>query len=72
MRLAFAVPRTGPVTLRLYNVQGAVVATLFDAVADGQRVYKFPFRADALAGGVYFERLEANGMHVTKKLVVLR
>jgi glucose/arabinose dehydrogenase len=72
MRLAFAVPRTGPVTLRLFNVHGAVVATLFHAVAEGQRVYKFPFHTGALAGGVYFERLEANGMHLTKKLVVLR
>jgi len=72
MRLAFAVPQTGPVSLRLFNVHGAVVATLFDAVAQGQRTYQFPFQTGALASGVYFQRLEASGMQITKKIVVLR
>lgn len=72
MQLAFAVPQTGPVALRLFNVHGAVVATLFDAVAQGQRVYQFPFETGVLASGVYFQRLDANGMHLTKKLIVLR
>ena len=71
-RIAFAVPQAGRVTLRLFNVRGAAVATLFDAVADGQRIYQIPFRVDRLAGGVYFERMEARGMQLTKKLVVLR
>jgi hypothetical protein len=71
-RLAFAVPQTGRATLRLYNVQGAVVATLFDAVADGQKVYELPFRAGDLAAGVYFEHFEAAGVRLTRKLVLLR
>ncbi len=71
-RIGFALAKTGHATLRLFNVQGGAVATLFDAMADGQRVYQIPFRVDALASGVYFERLDASGMQLTKKLVVLR
>lgn len=71
-RIGFAVAKTGHVTLRLFNVQGVAVATLFDAVAEGQRIYQIPFRVDALASGVYFERLDANGKRLANKLVVLR
>jgi glucose/arabinose dehydrogenase/PKD repeat protein len=72
MRLGFAVPQTGPASLRLFNVHGALVATLFDGVAIGQRRYALPFHAGALASGVYFQRLEASGIELTKKIVVLR
>ncbi len=71
-QVGFAVPRSGHVTLRLFDVRGALVATLFDAVADGQRRYEFPFQPRNLAGGVYFEQLETAGTRLTKKLVVLR
>ena len=47
-------------------------ATLFDAVADGQKVYELPFRAGDLAAGVYLEHFEAAGVRLTRKLVLLR
>ena len=70
-RVGFALPRTGHATLRVYNVHGALVATLFDGVAEGQHVYEIPFRRDRLPGGVYFQRLEAAHTRLNRKLVLL-
>jgi len=71
-RVAFAVPKTGHATLRLYDVRGALVATLFDAVAGGLRRYEIPLHARNLAAGIYFQVLEAAGTRLARKLVVLR
>jgi hypothetical protein len=71
-QLSFAIPSTDRVTLRLFNVRGALVATLFDAMARGQQVYRVPFRTEDIASGVYFQRLESGTTHLTRKLVVLR
>jgi glucose/arabinose dehydrogenase/PKD repeat protein len=71
-QLSFAIPRTGRVTLRLFNARGALAATPYDAIAQGQRVYQVPIHVDGLASGVYFQRLEANGVQLSKKLVILR
>lgn len=70
-RVGFELPRTGHATLRVYNVHGALVTTLFDGVAEGQRVYEIPFRRSGLAGGVYFQQLDAAGTRLNRKLVLL-
>ena len=70
--LEFALPARGHATLRIFDVRGAVVATLFDGVAEGQRRYQFPFDASALPAGVYFQQLKAAGVSVSKKMVLLR
>jgi glucose/arabinose dehydrogenase/PKD repeat protein len=71
-RFRFALPATARATLRLYDVRGSLVATIFDGIAEGQRTYDLPFNAQSLAGGVYFERLESASVRLTRKLVVLR
>ena len=71
-QLSFAIPSTDHVTLRLFNVRGALVATLFDAMVRGQQVYRVPFRTQDIASGVYFQRLETGTTRLTRKLVVLR
>ena len=70
--LEFALPARGHATLRVFDVRGAVVATLFDGVAEGQRRYQFTFDARALPAGVYFQQLKASGTNVSKKLVLFR
>ncbi len=71
-QLAFAVPDRGPVTFRLFDVQGRLTATLYNGIAEGQHLYRIPFQVRDLASGVYFERLETAGISSTRKLVVLR
>jgi len=69
--LGFAIPRTGRATLLLYSVRGEVSTILFDGTAEGQRLYRIPFEPKNLPAGVYFERLEAPGTNVSRKLVIL-
>jgi glucose/arabinose dehydrogenase len=68
----FAVPAKTHASLRIFNVRGALVATVFEGEVEGQRVYRFPFHPDRLPAGVYFERLEAAGVRLTRKVVLVR
>jgi len=70
--LEFALAERGHATLRIFNVRGAVVATLFDGMAEGQRRYQIPLDARAFPAGVYFQQLTAPGVNISKKLVLLR
>jgi len=70
-RIAFDLSRAQPLTLRVYDLLGREVATLIDgARAAGH--YSIQFDGSALASGIYFYRLEAGGLHETKKMVLLK
>jgi len=74
--IAFAVPRAGPVRLRIFDVRGRCVRTLLDGpVAAGAGAVSWQGRDDAgrsLADGVYFCRLEHAGQTLTRKLLLVR
>lgn len=55
----FALPAAGPVSLRLYDTQGRVRATLAEGErAAGEHTLAWPTAARAVPAGVYFLRLE--------------
>jgi hypothetical protein len=70
-KINYSVPKTGYVSLKIYNILGQVVATLFSGE---QRAgsYIATFDAAKLASGVYMYRLETGGAAITKKLVLLK
>jgi YD repeat-containing protein len=70
-RMAFAIPADGHVTLRVFDVSGREVATLYDRVLDRGR-YSAQFSTDRWGNGVYFYRLEMGGHVRSGRLVVLR
>lgn len=75
-RIRFFVPAPGrPVTLRLVDVTGRVVATLLeDERVSGTRVVRWDGRDDggrAVASGVYLWRLDAGAEFRTRKHVLL-
>jgi hypothetical protein len=74
--LAFAVPRTGRVMLRVFDVRGRLVTTLLDGRAEaGTNLVVWQGRDDRgrqLADGVYFLRLEQGGQSQTRKLLLVR
>jgi hypothetical protein len=41
-------------------------------MARGQRRYRLVFDANALAAGVYFQKLTAPGIDLSRKLVIVR
>ncbi len=69
--IAFSVPKTSLVTLKIYDVLGNEVATLISEklpAGKHQRVWE----AKGLASGIYLFRLEAGSFVQTKKLLLLR
>jgi YD repeat-containing protein len=69
--MAFTIPARGHVTLRVFDVSGREVATLFDRVLDPGR-YVTRFSSGRWAGGVYFYRLETGGRVRVGRMVVVR
>jgi len=74
--IGFALPRTGTVRLRIYDVAGRLVRTLVDGPADaGPGIRVWDGKDDGgtpAAGGVYFYRLENAGSTLTRKLILVR
>ena len=69
-RITFSVDKTGYTTLKVYNVLGEAVKTLFEGIAQKETEYNTAFDGSTLANGAYFYRL-VNGNHVSLKKMVL-
>jgi hypothetical protein len=69
--IEFTIPKTGFVTLIIYDILGKKVATLVSETLTAGS-YEYQWDASGLASGVYFYRLEAGQFSQTKKLLLLR
>ena len=64
-------PKDGLVSLKIYNVLGQEVTTLVsDNLAAGN--YKYIWNASDFASGIYIYRLEANGLVLDKKMILMK
>ncbi|MCX6601268.1 MAG: T9SS type A sorting domain-containing protein [bacterium] len=70
--IQFDLVRDAKVTLKVFNLLGQEVATLFDAQPLRAGVQIVTFDASALASGVYVYRLDANGVTAARKMVVMK
>jgi len=70
--IRFNIPFTEKVTLKVYNVLGNVVATLFDNQLFSVGEHSVPFNANNLASGVYFCSLQSGKFKVINKMLLLR
>jgi len=69
--ITFALPETSRVRLRVYDLAGRLVGELIDEVREAG-VYEQSFAPKELASGVYVYRLEAEGVALQRKLVLLK
>ncbi len=69
--IGFVLPRPGPVTLAVYDLQGRRVATLLDGAPEAAGFHEAPITTAGLRTGVYFCRIEAAGAVATQKLIVV-
>jgi len=69
--IKYAIPKDAHVTLKVYNVLGAEVATLVDAHQKAN-FYTVRWDADELASGMYFCWLKAGAFEKTIKMVFLK
>lgn len=74
--IGYSTPLGGRVTLRIFDVQGRLVRTLFDGrTTPGPHEVYWEGRSDngnAVSSGVYYYRLENAGHSLVRKIIVVR
>ncbi|MEJ2055057.1 MAG: T9SS type A sorting domain-containing protein, partial [Calditrichaceae bacterium] len=70
-KIKYSVPQNSYVTLKVYNILGQEVATLFEGVRNPGN-YTAYFRAEGLSSGVYLYQLKSESYSETKKLMILK
>jgi hypothetical protein len=74
-RVDFAIPRDSRVSLSLYDMQGRRAATLVDALLPAgrhQATWNGTAGGRLAPAGIYFVRMQAPGVNLTRRLVVTR
>ncbi|MBN2600529.1 MAG: serine hydrolase [Candidatus Marinimicrobia bacterium] len=69
--IEFEIPNSEFITLKIYNLPGQEVATVFQGVRYAGN-YSVNFDAGRLAGGVYLYQLHAGNSVATKKFILLK
>lgn len=70
-KINFALPKSGMVTLKVYDILGKEVASLINEVK-AAGTYSFDFDASSFTSGVYFYKLESNGFTDIKKMMLVK
>jgi endoglucanase len=70
-QIGYSVPHTGLVSLKVYNLLGQVVSTLIEGVRESG-TYQVTFNGANLPSGVYFSRLQAGDVTITKKMTLMK
>lgn len=71
-KISFTVANAGYTTLKIYNLIGKEVATLFNGSAEAGRQYIVNFDAKNLSSGMYFYKLQSGNNVEVKKLTLLK
>ena len=69
--ISFQIPRTGFVSLKVYNIIGKEIATLVNQ-EEPAGDYKVQFDTHNIASGTYFYKLSAGGVSLYKKMIVIK
>jgi len=70
--IKFALAETQNAELKIYDVIGNEVATLFNGIADGANVYEAEFNATSLSSGIYFYRLATEQKVENRKMLLIK
>jgi hypothetical protein len=70
--IAYALPTTANVTLKIYNSLGQEVAPLVNNHRQDAGNYKVTFNASKLSSGIYFYTIRANDFTSTRKMILLK
>ncbi len=69
--ISYRLSQSSPVSLKVYDLLGRVVATLVSGVQQAG-AYRIVFDARSLASGLYFYRLQASNLTQVKKMILLK
>jgi Ice-binding-like/Secretion system C-terminal sorting domain len=70
--IQFTIPSNGRAVLKVFNILGQEVATLFNDEAVAGVNHQVQFNGSNFASGIYFSRLEFGGKMQVKKMVLLK
>jgi hypothetical protein len=70
-KISFSIPKTGFVSLKIYDMLGKEVQTLLSDVKSSGN-YILDFDASDLSSGIYFYKLESEGFSKTMKMLLLK
>ncbi|MEO8666126.1 MAG: T9SS type A sorting domain-containing protein, partial [Ignavibacteria bacterium] len=70
-KISFNIPKSGLVTLKIYDMVGKEVATLVNEVKNIGN-YEVEFNGSNLSSGTYFYRMESTNFVDTKKMILIK
>ncbi len=71
--IIYHVPSTGNVSLKIYNILGKEISTLFNGVkAKGTYTFNFNSQNYGLASGIYLYKLSQNNQVSVKKMILMK
>lgn len=70
-QLTVSLAHTGQASLKVYNMQGSAVATLFEGMLEAGS-HELSFSGETLPSGVYFAVLQSAGLSQTQKLMLVK
>ncbi len=70
--IRFTVKETGHTTVKVFDMTGREVKTLFDGVAEVGKQYDVRFNGAGMASGVYFYMLRSGGERMVKRMVMVK
>jgi hypothetical protein len=70
--MQFSVPQDGYASLKIYNILGQEVATLFSGIAKTGHYIPAMFDASRLASGIYFARLQYNDKSLVQRMLLTK
>jgi hypothetical protein len=70
--IEFVVPQNGLATMKVYNILGQEVATLFEGSAEAGKIYTVNFNGSDLASGLYFYTVSSAGKMQTKRMLMMK
>jgi D-alanyl-D-alanine carboxypeptidase len=68
--ISFKVSESGPVTLRVYDINGKLVTILFNKIAEKGMLEKVDWNAIKLPAGIYVSRLQTVSGSIQRKIVL--
>ena len=69
--IKFSVPQQGKFAVRVFDLLGREVATLFNGVVNAG-VHSVTFNGDKLSSGIYFYNLVGDKVNITKKMMLIK
>lgn len=71
-KFTFAVKNDEQVAVKVFNMLGQEVATLFNGIAAANTIHEMNFNASALASGTYFYMLKTKDRYEIKKMMLMK